>query len=570
MRRTLPESLTAEPASTPATRSGNPLSQLARTLRFPIGIGLASVALLAACSGDDPVAAPTPTVPEVIVEAARVGTGTIGVDGGTLSATGGTGVVYRLVVPRGALQTPTDLTITPVSALNNSPVGVGLSAAVRLAPAGLRFAVPARLEIVVTPVVAAGSEAVAFQSASDGTNLALRTASAAGAALTLNVAHFSIYGVSVLTPREIARLPRPPQTDVEGNALDAIARAPSASLGDLATVFRGWWAASVRPGLAIVATDSALTFALSDYTHWRGQLALTDASRGFNGALLTALVPQRDSADQAAAGGLRLGVSRGNLRCLASRNRADAQFALYWQSISELFLLATVPNALDAPTVQAGLCVVVELRSSSLRSTIVPGDTATLSGRFGARFSDEAALSDAVFNVTVAPLGAAGNVPLFRVSDAAGNFAVAFTRSSIPGPLAIAAQACLRIVNASTNICGTNGVTPIFGALGGIWTGSFISSVVTSPIPVTAVLVQVGDTLTGSYVVRSGNSISGTVRATVVNGTAVDFRLQQTSAICLGLFSGRATVVGNVLTATYTGSDCQGPHTNGRVVLQRR
>jgi hypothetical protein len=170
----------------------------------------------------------------------------------------------------------------------------------------------------------------------------------------------------------------------------------------------------------------------------------------------------------------------------------------------------------------------------------------------------------------VAPLGAAGNVPLFRVSDAAGNFAVAFTRSSIPGPLAIAVQACLRIVNASTNICGTNGVTPIFGALGGIWTGSFISSVVTSAIPVTAVLVQVGDTLTGSYVVRSGNSISGIVRATVVNGTAVDFRLQQTSAICLGLFTGRATVLGNVLTATYAGSDCQGPHTDGRVVLQRR
>ena len=113
-----------------------------------------------------------------------------------------------------------------------------------------------------------------------------------------------------------------------------------------------------------------------------------DVRRGFNGALLTALVPQRDSADAAAAGALRGGVTRGNQRCLQNRNAADAQFALYWQSVSELLLLATPGNQLDAPSVQAALCVIVELRSSSLRSTIAPGDTATLAGRFGVRFRD--------------------------------------------------------------------------------------------------------------------------------------------------------------------------------------
>ncbi len=575
MRRTSLVSAAAAPAQTRAALSGDPRPQLtswfrgAAPFRATTRIALASLGLLLACSGDDPVTAPAPTLPEVIVDAARAGSATVGVEGATITATSAGGVAYRLVVPRGALLTPTELTITPVSALNNSPVGTGLSAAVRMAPSGLRFAVPARLEIVVTPVAGAGRQAVAFQSASDGTGLLLRTAGSAGPALTLNIAHFSVYGVAVLTPAEIASIPRPPQSDGEGTALDAIARAPSGAAGDLAAIFRAWWAVSVRTRLAQSSTDSALTFALSDFTAWRGEVALTDLRRGFNGALLTALVPQRDSADVAAAGALRAGVSRGNQRCLQSRNAVDAQFALYWQSVSELVLLATVANQLDAAAVQSALCVIVELRSSTLRSTIAAGDTATLRGQFGVRFRDQQGLSDAVFNVTVAPLGTSNNVPLFRTTDAAGNFAVTFTRSTAAGPLAIAAQGCLRLGAVSTNICGTNGVTPSVGALGGLWAGSFSSSVVLSPVPVTAVLVQVGDTLTGSYAVRLGNGPSGTVRATIVNGTAVDFRLQQTSAACPGTFNGQAAVTGNVLTANYAGSDCLGAHTNGRVVLQR-
>jgi hypothetical protein len=575
MRRTSLVSAAAAPAQTRAALSGDPRPQLtswfrgATPFRATTRIALASLGLLLGCSGDDPVTAPAPTLPEVIVDAARAGSATVGVEGATITATSAGGVAYRLVVPRGALLTPTELTITPVSALNNSPVGTGLSAAVRLAPSGLRFAVPARLEIVVTPATGAGRQAVAFQSASDGTGLLLRTAGSAGPALTLSIAHFSVYGVAVLTPAEIASIPRPPQSDGEGAALDAIARAPSGAAGDLAAIFRAWWAVSVRTRLAQSSTDSALTFALSDFAAWRGEVALTDLRRGFNGALLTALVPQRDSADVAAAGALRAGVTRGNQRCLQSRNAVDAQFALYWQSVSELLLLATVANQLDAAAVQSALCVIVELRSSSLRPTIAAGDTATLRGQFGVRFRDQQGLSDAVFNVTVAPLGTSTNAPLFRTTDAAGNFAVTFTRSTIAGPLAIAAQGCLRLGTVSTNICGTNGVTPSVGALGGIWAGSFSSSVVPSPVPVTAVLVQVGDTLIGSYAVRLGNGPSGTVRATIVNGTAVDFRLQQTSAACPGTFNGQAAVTGNVLTATYAGSDCLGAHTNGRVVLQR-
>ncbi len=530
---------------------------------------LASLGLLAACSGSEPAAPPVTPSPEVIVETARATSATMGAEGGSVTATSAAGVAYRLVVPRGALLTSTAISITPVSALNNSPVGAGLSAAVRMAPSGLRFAVPARLEITVTPVTGSGRQTVAFQSASDGTGLLLRTAGSSGTALTLSIAHFSVYGVAVLAPTDIARIPRPPQSDAEGTALDAIARASSGTVGDLTTIFRAWWTASVRTRLAQSATDSALTFGLSDYTSWRGEIASIDARRAFNGALLSALLPQRDSADAAAAGALRGGVTRGNQRCLQSRSAADAQFSLYWQSVSELLGLATVANQLDAPAVQAGLCVVVELRSSSLRSTIALGDTATLTGRFGVRFSDQTGLNDAVFNVTLAPLGTSSNTPFFRTTDVAGNFTVAFTRATTAGPLAIAAQGCLRLGAVSTNICGTNGVTPSVGALGGIWVGFITSSVVPSPAPVTAVLVQVGDTLIGSYAIRLGNGPSGTVRATVVNGSAVDFRLQQTSPACPGTFSGQATVTGNVLTATYAGNDCQGPHTNGRTVLRR-
>ena len=279
MRRTLPETHAAAPAPAVAS-SADPRRRMcgprgwfssATSVRLATSYGLMSLGLLVACSSSEPVAPPVPSAPEVLVETARAGSATVGAEGGTVTATSAGGVAYRLVVPRGALLAPTELTITPVSALSNSPVSAGLSAAVRMAPSGLRFALPARLEITVTPVTGSGRQVVAFQSASDGTGLLLRTSSSAGAALALSVAHFSVYGVAVLTPSEIASIPRPPQSDAEGSALDAIARTPSGTVGDLVSMFRAWWTTSVRTRLAQSPTDSALTFALSDYTAWRAK-----------------------------------------------------------------------------------------------------------------------------------------------------------------------------------------------------------------------------------------------------------------------------------------------------------
>ena len=65
----------------------------------------------------------------------------------------------------------------------------------------------------------------------------------------------------------------------------------------------------------------------------------------------------------------------------------------------------------------------------------------------------------------------------------------------------------------------------------------------------------------GTYSASSGGS--GNVDG-VVSGNTIYFALNQTTAGCVGSFSGTATVNGGTLNFTFTGSDCLGNHNNGR------
>lgn len=79
----------------------------------------------------DPVQIAVTTDPSYAVEAV------VSLDGGELTANGADGTVYHLVIPPNSLQFETQITMTPVAAINGLPFGDGQSYAVQLAPEGL-------------------------------------------------------------------------------------------------------------------------------------------------------------------------------------------------------------------------------------------------------------------------------------------------------------------------------------------------------------------------------------------------------------------------------------------------
>ena len=111
----------------------------------------ALASLLVACGGgggdaNEAGAVEVPLSPSVAASAA------IGVAGGSLEATLAGGTTVRLTVPAGALKTTTAFRIDPV------PAGAGTLGTFELAPVGLEFKLPARLEITPRAAMAIDAE----------------------------------------------------------------------------------------------------------------------------------------------------------------------------------------------------------------------------------------------------------------------------------------------------------------------------------------------------------------------------------------------------------------------------
>ena len=111
-------------------------------------------------------------------------------------------------------------------------------------------------------------------------------------------------------------------------------------------------------------------------------------------------------------------------------------------------------------------------------------------------------------------------------------------------------------------------ITVISGGLDltGTWSGTFTTSIITTPTPVTLVLSQSSSNVTGTYSSQAGGV--GTVSGTL-NGNTLTFSLQQTTTGCSGTFSGTGTVSGNTMTFTFSGNDCLGTHSNGQGTVTR-
>lgn len=81
------------------------------------------------------------------LDSASAASAAIDGEGGRVDALATDGTTYSLIVPAGALASPTQITMTPLASLVGSPLGAGLVGGVQLEPDGLELAKTATLVI---------------------------------------------------------------------------------------------------------------------------------------------------------------------------------------------------------------------------------------------------------------------------------------------------------------------------------------------------------------------------------------------------------------------------------------
>lgn len=243
--------------------------------------------------GPDPAAAPPAGDPLAVtptLETATKSVKTIGPQGGTLAATAGDGTTYTLVVPRNALASEREITMTPLSEVGGLPFAGGLAAGVDLQPHGLTLAAPARLTFAPTSPVALADQAP-FAYRGDGADLHLFPLTRDPQELAMDLLHFSGYGVAEGTDAEREaqreRIPADATAQQEQTLQELVedrregaltdAELQAAVLGHLRAAFDS----TVKPRLVAAETDETLaTTAISGYLAWARQAALlgVDAS----------------------------------------------------------------------------------------------------------------------------------------------------------------------------------------------------------------------------------------------------------------------------------------------------
>lgn len=326
---------------------------------------LAATLLLAACGGGGGGAggAPEPAASAVTLESGRTARATVGAAGGSVKATAGDGRVYTLTVPPGALAGDTEITATPVASMGNAPLAAGTRAAVRFGPAGLKFAMPARLRIEGAATTAgAGKRLVGFVRNDAGTAMNLQPPALSGTALELQVPHFSDVGVSEATLQEIALVPIVSPASVADEIFEAAARElPPATSGlqAQADVF-----AAIHDRIVLrelddatrAGTPEARLVAATAFGIWDRAIELTTADDAQYQALV-ALLGDRYRLSRARAGGfMKQDVDAGLAACAApapigSVQQDGLKSALSLQVFARERGLDSADLGLDAATV---------------------------------------------------------------------------------------------------------------------------------------------------------------------------------------------------------------------------
>jgi hypothetical protein len=139
-------------------------------------------------------AAPTARLTNVQTDEGHAASAPISADGGSVSTTGADGTTYTLTIPSGAVATPTQISLHPVTGLAGLPNGSSITEGVQFGPDGLILDVPATLTIRLRAgTSAAGLSAGAWRG--DGVRPHLYPSGTDGQSVSLAVEHFSGVGL---------------------------------------------------------------------------------------------------------------------------------------------------------------------------------------------------------------------------------------------------------------------------------------------------------------------------------------------------------------------------------------
>jgi len=318
---------------------------------------------------------------------------TIDTAGGTITATSADGTRYALHVPPHALREPTQITITPIAAIEHFPTAAGPSAAVLFQPDGLTFAIPAELTIVATAPFARGS--AAFSQSSDG--FALAPAHLSGDTAVLLIGHFSSSGTTEATPGEVAAL-APRGGSPEDNALHAVLKElnraadaeqhPDQSL--IAQHLKTWFDSSVMPGLdAATEGPRDVEDAVGEWIRW-----LTTVQFWADGYLESEI----DAGHPAAAAALSAAIDRLNEQCRAQNDISPVERVFHLAALAAFLGADEIEPSLAIDAIYARLCVDIAIEAT-LAEPFVQGST--LSVRAGLAVGDHPPSYDTPLDITL-------------------------------------------------------------------------------------------------------------------------------------------------------------------------
>lgn len=389
------------------------VSQAARWLGGGVSI------LTLACGGSDKSTGPGPSGGKVSLDASRAASDSIGVGGGTITATSGSGVRYALQIPAGALESKVKITLTPITDVKSLPVSGGFAAGADFQPAGLHFALPARLS--VSPVAAApsGAQLIALTFEGDADSLGLTPVFDSSGTEIVFLTHFSgasfVFGttadLSALAQQHSSASANQPFLDQLSN----LGRVPPAGNPAALPILQQWFSTVILPGLQGASSDAELILAVGDYDRWAtnaeaeltGEIPLTNVTSPPQQPLVPAsLATEVGQAGAAAAPALRNAIAGNDATCLAQRNLQAMLNELFWQGYASYFHVATTAQHLDRATVIANLCGEVRLDSSKLVDPLPAGQGESFDMVWGVLIGHSPPVLPVEFSVTVSATGA--------------------------------------------------------------------------------------------------------------------------------------------------------------------
>lgn len=322
--------------------------------------------------------------------AARV-SATVDGSGGSITTSTPDGTSYTLSIPAGALQAPVEITLTPLTGIDNLPLNGGLAAGLQFQPDGLQFLFPAELTVVTpTPVEAAGL--VGFVVSGDEFHLI--PVGLHEDTLAMMVGHFSGAGAGTGDADQLQDLASLPASNAEQAALQDLGAyiAASAAAGTevdparTAAILATWFESSVRPHLEAAGSDpSQLEAALAELNRWEGMVAAWASGQ---------LEAQKAAGRALAVAALRNQIDRLNQKCSTENDWKPISEILQWVSVAELWGLTTDDNGLQIDDVIANLCLQVKILEADLPQTIGASGAAQLKVQAGISIGGRPAVFD--------------------------------------------------------------------------------------------------------------------------------------------------------------------------------